>query len=84
MFVSIAVQDLCKDIIENKSEWSFNRYTYDKKSKGISIWVSDGVFFIDFYPKQYDFNIFEKIKIKSAIKKSMIRNITSKIESIKD
>lgn len=71
MFISKAVKILCKDIVENNNKWTLYDYHF-VRTTGISLWVANGIFFLDFSNDIKAFNIFEKIKIHKAIKKSCI------------
>lgn len=74
MFISDETKLLAKDLIENHKDWKQYDHTYHNKRSDVSIWVSNGVLFIDFYPNVNAFNTFEKRLIHKAIRKSIIFN----------
>ena len=80
--ISKEVKELCDDMILNNKSWNQSRHTFDKKDTNVSIWVSNGIPFIDFYPEIKAFNLMEKIYIHRYIKKSIIKSSCSNKDEV--
>ena len=68
MFISQDVKNLCQDMIDNYDKWESTRHTF-KKGNTV-LWVCNSFSYVDFYPNIDAFNVFEKIKIYTTVKKS--------------
>lgn len=71
MFIGEDVKALIESILNDKG-WGVSDYTFDRGST--SIWIGNGILFVDFYPSVSAFNIFEKVFIFRAIRKRIIKD----------
>lgn len=65
--------DLVKQILislKNPDEWNVGECTIDHSS-GIRLWRGNGVFFLQLYPSDHSFNLWDKLKIWRAMKEMM-------------
>ena len=56
---------IIESIYKEPEAWKLNQYTFDHKN-GLSIWVSNGFFFYDLYPKGC-WSLWMKFKFSRAL-----------------
>ncbi len=69
---------IIKSIKENPSEWQYDGYRVVNKSRGVSIWVANG---ISFYQTEgmSTFNLWDKIRFAFFLKTTKVNPVQNEI-----
>lgn len=63
-----AVNKIVELMKDPNEQWDVNQHTVIHKKSQIAVWYATGLFFMNLYPCELPLNIFEKWKLKNAVK----------------
>ena len=82
--ISTNVKKFITNLEEHPDDFTFNGYNITHKDNGVSVWVSSGFWFFEFYQPTVAFSFFEKMYAWSPIIKFLrpLRKRNKIIESM--